>query len=110
MNIKFKDLFRFEKKEIDHTFQNSTQKACISGIKLLQAKSANEDQYFGKLLIITSRKVGKAVKRNKIKRQLKEIFYQEKLYQKPINSILIVYKSALELSFKELKDFLMKNI
>ncbi len=110
MDIKFKDLFRFEKKEIDSTFQNSIQKASIDGLKLLQAPIQKEAQSFGKLLIMTSRKVGKACKRNKIRRQLKSIFYQKKLYEKQFNSILIVYKASLNLTFEELEKFLLENI
>ncbi|MFH1461971.1 MAG: ribonuclease P protein component [bacterium] len=105
--MKFKDLFRFEKKEVDLTFQNAKQKDKIEGLKLLQ--SPNVETAFGKLLIITSKKVGKAHKRNRIRRQLKSIFYQEKLFQNPINSIIIVYKQATDLTFEQLREFLIKN-
>ncbi|KKP22559.1 MAG: hypothetical protein SZ59_C0005G0024 [candidate division TM6 bacterium GW2011_GWF2_28_16] len=105
-----KNLFRFEKKEIDSTFSNSQTKGYITGLKLLQAPVQNKDQEFGKLLIIASRKTGKACKRNKIRRQLRSIFYENKLYQKQVNSIIFIYKQALNLSFDNLKDFLQKNI
>ncbi len=117
-NIKStKNLFSFEKKEIDLTFEAAQPKASISGLKLLQSpiKKSEEpfnstDPKFGKLLIITSRKTGKACKRNKIRRQLKSIFYENKLFEKPVNSIILVYKQALDLKFDQLKEFLLKNI
>lgn len=109
-DMKFKDLFRFEKKEIDHTFQNVQQEDKTEGLKQLQSPIQKESQEFGKLLIIASRKVGQAHKRNRIRRQLKSIFYQEKLFKKPVNSIMLIYKSALNLTFEELKQFLIKNL
>jgi ribonuclease P protein component len=108
--MKFKDLFKFEKKEIDSTFQNAKSINKIPGLKLLQAPMTSESQDFGKLLIIASKKVGKAHKRNKIRRQLKSIFYQEKLYSNPVNSIILVYSPAIDLSFEEKREFLIKNL
>ncbi len=108
--MKFKDLFRFEKKEIDHTFQNVQQENKIEGLKQLQSPVQKEGQDFGKLLIIASRKTGKAHKRNRIRRQLKSIFYQEELFKKPVNSIVLVYKSALDLTFEQLRQFLISNL
>lgn len=110
MNINVKNLFRFEKKEIDSTFANAQTKGYITGLKLLQAPIHNKEQTFGKLLIITPRKAGKACKRNKIRRQLRSIFYENQLYNKPVNSIIFIYKQALNLSFDNLKKFLQENI
>lgn len=110
MDAKFTELFRFEKKEIDGTFQNSTLKANFKGLKLLQAPMQRESQSFGKILIIASRKTGKACKRNRIRRQIKSIFYEQGLSKTLSNFIILVYKPALDLKFEELKDFLVKNI
>lgn len=115
MNIHFKTLFSFKKKEIDAAFKSARMRQQTRGLKLLQAPFADvvrrsgtkEDRpTHGKLLIITSRAVGKAHDRNRIRRQLKAIFYEEQLYTQPIISILIVYKQALELDFNQLKRFL----
>jgi len=55
--------------------------------------------------IIVPRKAGKAVKRNKVKRRLREIFRLNKYLIAPDHDILIyVKKSATELSFSELKQ------
>jgi ribonuclease P protein component len=105
--VKFKDLFRFEQKDIRSTFKNAQLKNKIFGLKLLQASTKNN---FGKMLIITPRKMGNACKRNKIRRQVKNIFFQEKLYEKPYNSILLVYKEATKLNFDQIKAFLIKNL
>jgi ribonuclease P protein component len=105
--IKFKDLFKFEQKEIKIAFQSATIKDQISGFKLLQAPT---EAAFGKILIVTPRKMGNACKRNKIRRQVKNIFFQEKLYKNPISSILLTYPEATKLNFDQIKAFLVKNL
>lgn len=60
----------------------------------------------GRLLIITSRKVGTAPERNKLRRQLKAIFYQEKLYKSPYDYIVHTTKESTLLTFQELKAIL----
>ncbi len=105
--IKFKELFSFSEKEIKTSFQHATLNAKIYGIKLLKAPSSSD---FGKILIVIPGKSGKAHDRNKFKRQIKAIFYEEQLYKKPINSIILVYKSALKLTFEQIKQFLVENL
>lgn len=66
-------------------------------------KTDTEDYHFG---LSVGKKVGNAVTRNKIKRQLKAII-DENNYEKGINCIIIVRKSALSKSFNEKKDDLI---
>ena len=63
----------------------------------------NDDYHFG---LSVGKKVGNAVTRNKIKRQLKAII-DEKNYEKGINCIIIVRKGVLEKSFNEKKEDLI---
>lgn len=108
MTISFRSLFSFTKKEIDYTFSNAQ---CINrrpGIKLLQAP-ALEGMSFGKLLVIIPGKSGKAVARNKFRRQTQALFYENMLYNKPKLSILYVHKQGLDLTFDELKKFLLRG-
>ncbi len=123
---KFSSLFKFSPKEVEIAFKYVTPKGKQSGLTLLQApllvikkdtivqdKKLFQDcleQGYGKLLIIISKKVGKAYQRNKLKRQLKAIFYEEKLYNKKAISILVTYKPALQYSYDNLKNFLKNNI
>ena len=104
--IKFRKLFSFSKKEIQSSSKDAKLKDKILGLKLLQAPC---QQDHGKILVIIPKATGKAHERNKLKRQIKAIFYEEKLFQNPISSILIVYKEAKSLSFDEIKAFLIKN-
>lgn len=111
--IKFKKLFSFSKKEIDHFWPKTTLKKRTLGLKLLQAASdqpKTEPAQPGKLLIVTPRRMGKACQRNRLRRQVKEIFFQEKLFEKPVISILIAGSNAVNLNFDELKKFLIESI
>lgn len=107
--IKFKNLFSFSKSETESAFKNTALHDQITGFKLLQTPPTTSSK-FGKLLIIISKRSGKAHERNLLRRQIKSIFYEEKLFKKPITSILIVYKQATKLTFDEIKKFLTKNL
>jgi ribonuclease P protein component len=116
--INFKDLFRFSQKEVSYLFKNATIKCSWRGLKLLQTPpdslgpidNANVAGRFGKLLIVTPRSCGKANQRNLFRRRIKDIFYTNKLYLHPVNSVLIAYKNAMTHDFDHLQEFLIKNI
>ncbi len=110
MTTKFRKFFYFSKKELESTHKKTTLLCKEKGLKILQAQPEKIEQDFGKLLIIIPKKSGKAFERNLIKRRLKSIFYEEELFKKPINNIVIVYKSAMQLSFSDLKACLVKNL
>ena len=59
---KFKDLFRFKKKEVDLAFKNARITNKIHGLTLLQKMEVGGNP--GKLLIVISKKVGKSNIRN----------------------------------------------
>ena len=105
---RFKSLFSFSQNEIDLAFKNANTIKNAQGLKFLQTDEKNIEH--GKILIITPRKLGKAHDRNKIRRQIKAIFFEEKLYEKPVISILLLYKEALDLTYEELKIFMLKSL
>lgn len=63
----------------------------------------NDIYHFG---LSVGKKVGNAVTRNKVKRQLKSII-SEKDYQNDFNCIIIVKKEILNLSYEERKNELL---
>lgn len=69
-------------------------------------RTDNEEYHFG---LSVGKKIGNAVTRNKIKRQLKTII-DEKNYEKGINCIIIVRKGVLEKSFIEKKEDLISAL
>ena len=101
MSHTVRDLTRFTKSEVSRLFASARAVYKDAGITILCAPQQKE---FGRALLITPRKVGNAPKRNKIRRQLRAIFYQEKLYESGFDCAFIVRKPAIQKSFDELKD------
>lgn len=61
----------------------------------------------GRILVITSAKVGNSVKRNLIRRRIKAIFYEEKLYENKCDYICIIKRPGIDLTFEQLKEILL---
>lgn len=106
--LPYKKLFSFKKKEIETAFKNAMFKAKAPGLRLIQSDTPAVDT--GKILVVTPKKCGPANKRNRFKRRVKAIFYEEELHKTPIVSIIIANRRAMKLSFDEIKEFLKKNI
>ena len=66
--------------------------------------NSNKNYRFG---FSVGKKIGNAVTRNKIKRQLKSII-DKKDYQKNVNCIIIVRKSILEHNFQTMEKYLFE--
>lgn len=113
----FRQLFLFNKKQVDQAFAVAKAKKKIPGLTLLQASfpAAPAEQVVGqhvhgKLLVIIPRKAGKAHKRNLFRRRAKAIFYQHKLYQQPCTWIMLVYQQAIDYSHEQLEAFMLKQM
>ena len=108
--IKFRKLFSFSQKEITDTYARAKIIKKVLGLKLLVAPlditSHGSTENHGKLLIVISRKTGKAHVRNLLRRRIKSIFFEQKLYQKPTRSVLIVYREATKLTFEQLQQIM----
>lgn len=66
---------------------------------------------FPRFGIAVGKKIGNAVTRNKVKRQIRTIIDNNKnLFQNSKDYIIIVKKSFLDLSFKENEDSLRKTL
>lgn len=64
---------------------------------------------FGRLLVVSSRKNGTAVKRNLIKRRIKQIFREEKLYGLAVSSIIFPSSKLVEMEYDLLKKELVEH-
>jgi ribonuclease P protein component len=69
---------------------------------------APQQRDIGHILIIVPRAVGSAPERNKIRRQIKSIVYEHKLYERGIDCIAIVKKEAKALTFDQLKELVLQ--
>ena len=74
----------------------------VLDIKALPIKRA-----FAKILIVTPKKIGSAPQRNLIKRRIKSLFYEEKLYERSHDFAVFCKKGSTKLSFQELKQHLL---
>ncbi len=67
---------------------------------------ADSSRLPGRILIITPRKVGNAPQRNLLRRRLKALFREEKIYEQSHDLIIYCRKGAAELTFQTLKTLL----
>jgi ribonuclease P protein component len=95
---------KFTKKEIDYLFQHARRVIRNQFCTILVAPRQKED--FGRVLIVASREVGTAPERNLIRRRIKSIFYEEKLFTLDFDCVVIAYKKMVSLSFDQLKNIL----
>jgi len=95
---------KFTKGEIDRLFDSARRVIRNQFCTILIAPRQKE---FGRVLIIASRKVGNAPERNLVRRRIKSIFYEEKLFDRTFDCVVIVYKKAVSLPFEQLKELLL---
>lgn len=88
-----------EKKDFDRAFKLRNQIA--SKYAYLYTYDTNEQYRFG---ICVSKKIGKAVVRNKIKRRVKDIVDKSKLIFSSKDYIIVLKKSVLNAKYFELKE------
>lgn len=99
-----KRLSKFTKREIDHLFKHARRVFRSPACTILLAPRQGE---FGRVLIVASRKVGNAPERNLIRRRIKAIFYEEKLYDRSFDCVIIAQKKLTDFSFDELKKLVL---
>ena len=99
-----KNLSKFKKKELDHFFNTAKCKKKNQAFTFLIAPATLE---FGRILIIASRKYGNSPERNLLKRRLKAIYWEEKLYEKMTNLMVIARPAGKKYDFTGLKELLL---
>ena len=99
-------LSRFTKKEINDAFEAAFSVHKDHFITILVARPSMSEH--GRALFITPKKIGCAPKRNKIRRQIKSIIIEHKLYEKKQDSIFIIKSLASKPSFDLVKKIVLK--
>jgi len=95
----------FTKREIDNLFKQAKQALKVNELTILLAPASNS---FGRLLLVTPRKIGNAPERNRVRRRLKTIFRNEQLFNRGYDCAIIVRKAAIDASFDQLKKFMLE--
>lgn len=103
----FRLVSSFNKQEIQTLFKTARTKINAHGLTI---KVAPKQSDYGRILIVTPRKVGNAVKRNLIRRRLKSIFYEEKLYTGPYDCLIFVSQEAIKVPFSLIKETIVKAL
>lgn len=93
----------FTPREIRTIFRKARRAYSDPGLVLLVCPSTKE---FGRILVITSRKVGNAPERNRIRRRLKALFYQNKIYTRQLDCFAIIKKPGINYTPAQLTEIL----
>jgi len=95
----------FKKPEISRLFKQARRIYRSRELDILSAPRAKE---YARLLIITPKKIGNAPQRNKIKRRLRAIFYENNLFESAADMIAIAKKDSIDIPFEALKKVLVR--
>ena len=95
----------FSKPEASALFKSARTKLKEQGLEIRLAPKLKE---FGRILIVIPKRSGNAAKRNRARRRLKSIFYEERLFERGQDCMVLVGRQAIELPFFELKALLQK--
>jgi ribonuclease P protein component len=94
----------FSRTEIRNFFSSAR---CILKTTELTFLTAPSPHSHGRLLVVTPRAVGTAPQRNKIRRRLKALFYENNLLAGQQDYAIIVRQKATQLSFSELSSMIL---
>ncbi len=102
-----REVSRFSRTQVQEIFKKAQRVLKLSGLIFLCAHRAKE---YGRILIVTPAAMGTAPERNKIRRQLKALFYEKQFFTQGYDMVVLVKKEARELSFEELAHLLAQAI
>ena len=98
-------LTKFTPQEIKQLYQDAFALTRTIYFVLLVTPATKD---YGRMLLVTPKRIGTAPERNKLKRQFRSIFYEEKLYERGYDCIVIFRKKAATASFDTLKSIFMQ--
>ena len=101
------ELYHFTSPEISGLFKTAPRTFKSPFFDIISAPKAKET---ARLLVATPRKLGNAPVRNKIRRRLKAIFYEQKMFLRDEDMILIAKKGSLSLPFAQLQEIFVKAV
>lgn len=100
-----KQLTTFTQKEVKQLFKSSRMLFKQDGIEVKQAPAQKPH---GRILIVIPRIVGNAVKRNKLRRRIKNIYIENTYFEQPVDTIIFARYGAADLSYEALEKILAK--
>lgn len=100
----FKSISSFTKEDSKALLKAARIKIIASGLTI---KIAPKKESLGRILIVIPKKTGNAPQRNLLRRRLKTIFFEEKLYNEPFDCIVFATEQAVEVPFSHLKKLII---
>lgn len=97
-------LSSFTRQEVSELFTRARAKVKMPGLRILRAPAT---QPLGRILIVIPRRVGSAPERNRIRRRIKSIFRERKLYLSGFDCIALIGPECKKISFDELTRLLL---
>lgn len=98
-----RDLFSLDRSDFVFLIRTST---IVFDSDLFRIKSRRAVHPYGRMAIVTPKRVGTAPVRNLMKRRLKAIFYEEKLYTNNKDIVIFVKPKIHPVSFSKIKSIL----
>lgn len=101
-----KKISSFTQTDIKKLLEAARVRVRIPGLRILTASSLLPD--YGRVLIITPRRSGNSPQRNLIRRRIKALFIEDKLYEKGFDFVVVVRREGIDTSFGTLKKLLSR--
>ena len=102
-----RQITRFTEQELKTLFAHARRVLKSPAMDILVAPACKS---FGSLAVITPARIGNAPERNLLRRRLKAIFYEEKLFDLVLDCVVIAKAPAKNLDFNALKTMLIKAL
>lgn len=96
-----RSITQWEKTEIDELFAQAKR---ILFSPVCDIKVARAQKSYGRLLLIIPVLVGQAHERNLMRRRFKNLFYNQRLFEKGFDWIVFVKKPAVKISYSKLSE------
>ena len=96
---------KFSPREVDSLWKQARRVIRHAGLDLLKAPRSGK---FGRILMVIPKRIGNAPTRNKLRRQIRHIFYENKLFNGDSDWIVIARPGAHEIPFATLEDLFVQ--
>jgi ribonuclease P protein component len=96
---------QFSPSEIDSLWKQARRVVRHAGLHLLKAPRSGS---LGRILMVIPKRIGDAPTRNKLRRQLRHIFYENKLFNGDSDWIVIARPGADKITFATLQDLFLQ--
>ena len=104
------NLCSFSQKDAKTILKNGSFLARVPGIKIIETPFGTETVAptpHGRILIVIPRKVGPACTRNLIRRRIRALYLEEKLYTRQSATMIFMYPEARNFTYDQLRTFMI---